>query len=53
MLNNGVRINWPVRSADMSTTERHFWTEGPTHNSGIKKHPGSQCDVTEGIEADP
>ena len=29
-----------------------YWTEGSMHNTGTKKHPCSQCAVTEGIEAD-
>ena len=44
--NNAVRIEWSVRSSDMSTILTciwHFWTEGPTHNNGIKKPPASQC----------
>ena len=30
-----------------------FWTEGPTHNNGIKKPPASQCSVAGDIDADP
>ena len=31
----------------------HFWTEGPTHNNGIKKPSASRCSVAGDIDADP
>ena len=30
-----------------------IWTEGPTHNNGIKKPPASRCSVVGDIDADP
>ena len=43
--NNVVRIDWLVRSSDMSTIltcRLHFLTKGPTHNNGIE-FPASRC----------
>ena len=34
------------------TCLQHFWTEGPTHNNGIK-NPASRCSVAGNMDADP
>ena len=55
--NNVMRIDCSVGSSDMSTILTclwHIWTEGPTHNNGIKDPPPpSRCSVTGDIDADP
>ena len=52
--NNVVRIDWSVRSSDMSNILKwQFWTEGPTHNNGIKKPQAFRCSVAWDIDADP
>ena len=50
--NNAVRIDW----SDMSTILTclwNLWTEGPTHNNGIKKLLAPRCSVAGDIDADP
>ena len=54
--NNVVRIDWLVCSSDMSkilTCLWQLWTEGPTHNNGIKKPQAFRCTVAWDIDADP
>ena len=49
-------FDWSVRSSAMSkilTCLWQFWTEGPTHNNGIKKPPAFRCSVPWDIDADP
>ena len=51
-----MHIDWSVCSSDMSTILTclcHFWTEGPTHNNGIKKPPASLCSIAGDIDPDP
>ena len=50
--NYAVRIDWPVPSSDLCTIEHvkeNFEKESPAHNTGTKKPPGPQRDVTGGI----
>ena len=54
--NNVVRIDWSVRSSDMSkilTCLWQSWTEGPTHNNGINKPQTYRCSLAWDIVVDP